>query len=185
MSRAARSAFVRPGRGGIAQLVVARPLLDELDDLELRAVLAHEVSHLTAGDLERLRRRMKVLIGASAVSAFAVVFLTAGDDVAFPVYVAWMFVGLVVGIVLMSLLQRPLEVRADAGAVRLTGDPEHLATALEKSSALSVEVRRQILAGPWRWLLLPFAWKVPSHPKVQDRADRIRGLASSSEPASG
>lgn len=185
MSRTSRSAAVRGARDGAAQLVVSRQLLERLDDVELRCVLAHEVSHLAAGDIERGRRRLTALFVVTTVAVFTVVVVTHGGDVAFPVLVSWVLVALLVALVLMSLLQRPREVLADAGAVALTGDPEHVVSALDAVVALSMERSRQVLAFPWRWLLFPFAWRFPSHPTLQRRTARILALAPATAPGQG
>lgn len=178
LSRSTRAAFVRPGRDDVALLVIAEPLVAQLDDHELRAVLAHEVSHVAAGDLERARRRRWWFMAGGGVLCGLAALVTAGDGIAVPVYVAAVLVGFMIVAVLLSFRQRPLEVRADAGAVRLTGDPEHLVSGLEKTVALTEAARRQVFQGPWGWLLAPLAWRVPSHPKLADRAARIRALAS-------
>ncbi|HLK45110.1 MAG TPA: M48 family metallopeptidase [Acidimicrobiales bacterium] len=178
LSRSTRAAFVRPGRDEAPLLVIAQPLVAALDDLELRAVLAHEVSHVAAGDLERARRRRwSFMVGGGVVCGLAAL-ATEGDGIAAPVYVAGVLVGSMAVAVLLSLRQRPVEVRADAGAARLTGDPEHLVSGLEKTVAHTEAARRQVFDGPWRWLLAPLAWRVPSHPALADRAARIRHLAA-------
>jgi Zn-dependent protease with chaperone function len=184
IDRSARGAYVRMGRGSPPQLTIARPVLDRLDDLELRAVMAHEVSHLAGGDLMRAQRRIATGRVGVVLGTLAVFFLDRGKDIAFPIYLSLEFVGIMVVTVLLSLLQRSREVRADSGAVRLTGDPEHLVTALAKLSAIGRETRRLVFAGPWRVLLLPMAWKLPSHPSVASRTSRIMGVAAASGSAS-
>jgi len=185
MGDASRPAFVRPGRGGSPQLVVSSPFLDQLDDLELRAVLAHEVSHLATGDLDEILGQWLILVAVVGVSGIAAGILSSDSDVALPIYVAGMLVVLRAFAVLLRLGWRRFELRADAGAVRLTRDPDHLVSGLEKATTLVKESRRRVFAGPWRWLLFPLAWRVPSHPKLQDRVARIKGLAASKELAPG
>jgi Zn-dependent protease with chaperone function len=178
-SRTGRGASVRAGRDGTPLLVVSRPLVDRLDDLELRAILAHEISHIVTGDLKRARLRVRLPAVVLCIGLLAAIVLTSGDDVAFPIYISGYFVVFIAAMVALSPLQRPLELRADAGAVRLTLEGEHLVSALEKLTSLSEDSRRQVMSGPWRWLLLPFAWKVPSHPSMQVRTSRIRAISTS------
>ena len=124
-------------------IVVTRGLLDRLDDEELEAVLAHELSHVANRDAfvmtiaaapamigRKLIWGLATLpftadkIGTKVVSAFALLYLL---PVLFVAWIAYAFATLLV----MSI-SRYREYVADRGAAILTGGPEQLMSALQK-----------------------------------------------------
>jgi Zn-dependent protease with chaperone function len=111
-----------PDRSSIA---VTRGLLDLLDDRELEAVLAHELSHIANCDT------MPVTI----VAWYKV--LVRRPKQAAPSAVA------------SATEQDKLDLLADADAVRLTGDPEGLRRALRKLPKDRVGDRLQTLVAAW------------------------------------
>jgi heat shock protein HtpX len=117
---------ITPGRTVVA---VTEGLSRALDDRELEAVLAHEVSHIANRDASVL-----TLVSLPRTVAHALI----GDDSFGYVvlFVVWPL-GLplwALGTVLTLTLSRYREYAADRGAVLLTGAPEHLMSALQKLS---------------------------------------------------
>lgn len=170
------AAFTVGGRSDPA-LVVSDGLLTVLGPREVLGVLAHEVSHLRAGDHALLRVATTIGRVTLALAYLGLLMLLTGLHA--PIRSTAEFVGvlamlLVVPFVVMGLqlaLARSREFDADLGAARLTGDPESLARALE-----TVE----LVCGR-SWQRLPVRrprepWLLRTHPATGDRARRLRRL---------
>ncbi|AGB35925.1 M48 family metallopeptidase [Natronococcus occultus] len=142
------------GRQRSPTIVLTTGLLEELDDDELEAALAHEIAHVANRDLpvvtavaatvaigdrllerERLLRRVLentvliALVTGIGVVVFAVPILVLGV-----VYLAVSAVARTVlgaNAIVLGLFSRTREYAADRGASRLTGNPAALASALE------------------------------------------------------
>jgi Zn-dependent protease with chaperone function len=125
-----------------AVVVVTRGLIDSLDDDELSAVLAHELSHIKNGDI-RLMAAANIFMSAltrlhqnnplklTVVHALMAIAVPA----ILPLALAATFVGhlaLRVGQVSRLLIASSREFIADAEAVQLTKNPAALAAALVK-----------------------------------------------------
>lgn len=170
-------AFATEGRRGTA-IGLTPALLDRLTPREVIAVVAHELSHLAAGDLG-LMRIVSVLGGMmrslAQLGMFLVLFglplsLLFGMPIpwgaAFVLLAApWVITGLTLA------LSRLREHDADAASVALTGDPLALASALVKIEAAT--------RGPW-WLQMfrvevPERWR--THPSTEARVHRLREMA--------
>lgn len=168
------------GSGEEAAIAVTAGLLGSLTRRELWNVLAHEVAHIQHGDLWVMsladfisRMAFSLAWAGQLMLLFNLPFLAAGDAP-----LPWAFVGLaVITPPLMSLLQlglsRSREFDADLGAVELTGDPEGLASALEKL---------ELLTTPWWQRILLPGWRVPepsllrTHPPASQRIARLLQL---------
>ncbi|WP_336327524.1 M48 family metalloprotease [Halovenus sp. HT40] len=149
---APNAAAVR-GPSGEGTIVLTTGLLDELDDEELTAVLAHELAHLTNRDATVMTVAWvlpTVTYYLAIVSAYLLYRLprslaggsSGGDDggaaKAIIVLVATALMTLAVSalfwaasVLVHRLLSRYREFAADRGAAALTGDPAALASALE------------------------------------------------------
>lgn len=151
----ARNAFASGLTLDKGAVTVTRGLLDALDDRELRAVLAHELTHIRNGDA-RLGVVAAVFAGIISLvgemiwrligrGAFRVSSSRRSDGkkggggagalvlVALAVaLLAWLL-----AIALRMALSRNREYLADAGAVELTADPDAMITALRKVAGRS------------------------------------------------
>jgi len=162
-------------------IAVTDSLLRNLEQDELIAVLAHEVSHIRHGDLEvmmiaDLLSRLTSSLSTSGwllLAIFLPVWLL--SDITLP----WLTMTLLLlaplaSTLLQMALSRTREFDADLGAVGLTGDPATLATAL---------VKIEQIGETWWSLLLPArhsdnpAW-TRTHPSTQERVRRLRALAA-------
>jgi heat shock protein HtpX len=163
-------------------LVLSGPYVDRVDDRQLRAVLAHEVVHIAREDLNRVRARIWVLLiiaGAAGIALSALV----GGGLVLPVYGAAGLLAVMVANVGLSTFNRPLERRADLEGALLCNDPAALAGALGVAKAFSDEARRRIYGPrPWRWILSPLSWRMPTHPPMSDRIRRLSELAAIGSP---
>ena len=176
-----------PGRR--PRLHVTQGLLDALDAAELEAVLAHELAHVANRDATVMTvvgtPGTAMLGGARSLASIGFVPVQLGALLAAAV-------GLVAGTG-ATALSRYRELAADAAAVRMTGRPSALASALMKVSGelqlvpaddlraaagrnafnlLPVEVERGTTA---RWLLRrrPIAALASTHPSVEQRVAHL------------
>jgi Zn-dependent protease with chaperone function len=53
-----------------------------------------------------------------------------------------------------------------------------MARALARAHALSDETRLRLFGrSPWRWLLSPLSWRMPTHPPIAKRIARLKSMA--------
>ncbi|MDQ1261873.1 MAG: heat shock protein HtpX [Euryarchaeota archaeon] len=125
-----------------AVVAVTTGIMERLDNNELEAVLAHELTHVK-------NRDMMVMTIATFLSSMAQIlvqwlpFLGGGsrDRDSGSNFIVLFLVSLVVWIVsfiLIRTLSRYREFAADRGAAIMTGQPSHLVTALKKISGFRV-----------------------------------------------
>ena len=157
-------------------------LLRTLNMRELTGVLAHEISHLGNKDLQ-LKSMVNVIFRLSRFFSFAGQFLLF-------LYLPWVLVGeppfswigvilLILSPTLMALMvsafSRTREFEADLEAARLTGDPNGLADALKKLDYYNQGGILAITASSGAGLKY-LQW-LSSHPSIEERIARLRGLA--------
>lgn len=162
-----------------AHIALTDGLLHTLSWRELAGVLAHEIAHIAHGDL-------RVMGMADYVSRLTALFALTAQMLLLISLPAW-FAGMVEvqwpGLLLLMFsphlallaqlgLSRVREFDADLTAVRLTGDPAGLASALS---------RIEQTTRSWRAWLLP-GWGNPepswlrTHPATEERIARLRAL---------
>ncbi len=168
-----------PQRSAIA---ITDGLLRQLTHRELTAVLAHEVSHVRNRDL-------RVMGLADLISRFTHALSLTGQLLLLinlpmilfsDVTINWLLIVLLIfapafsGLAQLAL-SRTREYDADLNAVRLTGDPEGLVSALRKMEQIQ---------GRWLEQIMMPGQKVPdpsilrTHPATEDRVDRLVRLKS-------
>ena len=161
-----------PDNAGIG---VSHSLLDQLDGLEVRGILAHEISHIAAGDITLLT--LSAVVGRLTRGLAAAGLLAAGLTVLFGMrtFPASSLLVLLAAPVAVSLLQLALsrnrEFDADQSAAELTGDPEGLASALCK-----IEHGQRSFLGRMfgaRTRTVPVLFR--THPRTRDRIARLIG----------
>lgn len=174
------------GWGRNAAIAVSDGMLRVLPGRELAAVLAHETSHLRAGDIKLLRlaeaagrlTRMFSLVGLITVAFYlpAATMLGAGVPL---LPLALLIIAPMVGDLLLLKLSRTREFAADAGAAELTGDPVGLMAALDRIATLQDGGWERLLRLPApRWI----NW-IRTHPTTQERLARLREMAPRPKPA--
>ena len=168
-----RAAYVLQ-RKQTAILYLSQPYPGLVDARELRALLAHEVIHIARGDAASGQRRARIVAGVT-VAAFAVVGFTVGSTTTFPLVIAAVLVAERAVLAPLSLTNRRREIRADVEGAALAGDPEALARAIETADAMSRDMRALLYGPPpWSWLLAPVTWRLPTHPQIATRIQRLR-----------
>lgn len=126
------NAFATGRNKSHAVVCVTEQLVKELDDDELDAVLAHELAHVKNRDVAV----MTIASFFSTIAFFIARFGIYGDSSNnhLMVAVAASFVVWIVSSLLLKALSRYREYVADRGAVKITGDPLALASALKTIS---------------------------------------------------
>ena len=192
------NAFATGRDPGHAAVAVTTGLLAIAGERELRGVLAHELSHV---------RNRDTLIGAVAATiGGAISFLAqmaqfqmifgGGDDErgGNPLaLLAGIILAPLAALVIQLAVSRSREYAADTSAARLTGDPEGLASALERIDVAS----RQLSPGRFGRAAAPAPALNPAfahlyiasplrggdvsrlfstHPAIEDRVARLRGM---------
>ena len=162
-------------------IAVTDALLRNLAPRELVGVLAHELSHIRHNDLW--------VIGlADLFSRVAHAFATLGQllllinlplIVLSDYHVSWIAILILllapaVNLLMQLALSRTREFHADLGAVELTGDPQGLASALEKMERYHGSFIEQVLAPGRR---VPDPSLLRTHPHTADRVRRLLELA--------
>lgn len=160
-------------------------LLQNLDDRELLAVLAHEMSHIRNNDLWVMGLADVFSRATSFLSLFGQLLLLVNLPLVWAGSAAinWFAIALLIFAPNLSALaqlalSRTREYDADLNAVRLTGDPQGLARALLKIEKVQ---------GGWLERILLPGRRVPepsllrTHPRTEDRVRRLAELAGQHE----
>ena len=176
------------GRGPKKAVVCCtQGILDVLDDDELRAVLAHELSHV---------RNRDILIGSVAaaiamaitflarIALFGAIFGGGSDDEGgniFGLLAMAILAPLAAGLLQMAL-SRSREYQADASGAQLIGTGEPLARALEKIEAYAKQIPMNVdpalatayIINPLSGRKVNFANLFSTHPPTEERVARLR-----------
>jgi heat shock protein HtpX len=183
-------------------ITVTSGLLRRLDDAELEAVLAHELTHIRNGDVRML---VIAVVIAGVVSFFAeLVFRlmfqggfrwrsgssggdrkgSGGAAIAIIIAVAMIAIAWLLSIVIRFALSRKREYLADAGSVELTKNPDSMITALRK-----IEGRGELEGATSAVMEMcvdnprsGFADLFATHPPIERRIDAIVKFAGGRDP---
>ena len=168
------------GRADQSAIAVTDGLLRVLSSREIVAVLAHEISHVRSNDIWVMGLADMFSRMTSLLSMFGLLLLFVSLPLVMlaEVSVNWFVILLlIVAPNLSSLAQlglsRTREYEADLNAVRLTGDPEAMASAL---------IRIEQVSGAWLERIFLPGRRIPapsllrSHPSTESRIQRLRVL---------
>ena len=171
-----------------AAVAVTEGLLGLLDEDEVEAVLAHELSHV---------RHYDILIGTIAATIAGAIGVIAnmmqfgamfggGRNRVNPLVMIVLAVILPIGAAVIQMaISRNREYMADEGAARLTRHPEWLQSALAKLSNYNAQstVREATQATAHMFIINPFSGKdisfaslFSTHPSTEDRIARLEEL---------
>jgi heat shock protein HtpX len=169
-------------------VAVSTGLLESMNREEIEAVLGHEITHVSNGDMVTLTLIQGVLntfvFFLSRVVGFIVdrtVFRTergTGPGYYITVMVSQIVFGVLASIIVMWFSRRR-EFRADAGSARLLGTPQPMVQALTRLGGLQPGALPQSIAtsgvsGAPGWAAL-----FSSHPPIEERIAALQGRAQS------
>jgi len=169
-----------------AVVAVTEGLLELLDEQEVEAVIAHELSHIKHYDM-LIGTITASISGAIAMLAnFGMFFGGNNEERPNPiVMIALMFIMPMAATVIQMTVSRNREFMADEGAAKMTGHPEWLQSALTK---LDNYARGMVMhdAEPQTahmFIINPFTGKdfsmkqlFSTHPSTQDRVAKLEAL---------
>jgi len=174
-----------PKNGVVA---VTDGILEILTERELRGVLAHEIGHVKNRDI-LVSTIAAAVAGAIAYIAnmlqFTAIFGGGDDDAPNPIAALGLAIIAPIAATLVQLgISRSREYLADETGARLSGDPEALASALEKLERAAHVVPPTISSPSTASLFIvnPFSGMrgmvslFSTHPPMQERVRRLRGM---------
>ena len=138
----APNAFAAGRKPSDSYVAATRGLVELMDQRELEAVMAHEISHIRNRDV-RLMTLAAVMVGVIALMADLLFRVSlfgggrrdnrdGGNVITLVIGIAALVLAPISAALLQASLSRRREYLADASASEITGDPEALATALAK-----------------------------------------------------
>jgi heat shock protein HtpX len=170
-----------------AVVAVTQGILEVLDDEELRAVLAHELSHV---------RNRDILIGSVAaaiataitfvarIAMFGAIFGGGDDDDGGNIFglLALAILAPIAAVLIQMALSRSREFQADASGAHLLGEGEPLARALQKIEAYAKRVPMDVnpaeatlfIINPLTGRQINFAKLFSTHPPTEERIARLQ-----------
>ncbi len=172
-----------------AAVAVTEGLLDLLNEEEIEAVLAHELSHVRHYDI-LIGTIAATIAGAIAwianIMQFGAIFGGRDEESPNPILMLVMSIILPIaaGIIQMAV-SRSREFEADAGAARLTGHPEWLESALVKLEnynrqgilpEATPETAHMFIVNPFTGKDISFANLFRTHPTTEQRIERLEAI---------
>ncbi len=182
------NAFATGRNHSNAAVAVTEGLLEILNDNEVEAVLAHEMSHVKHYDI-LVGTIAATIAGAIAMIANFGMMFGGGNSDNRPnpiVMIALMFLAPLAASIVQMAVSRNREYMADEGAAKLTGNPQWLQSALAKLDNYSRG--HQVLheatpATAHMFIINPFSGKdisfktlFSTHPSTEDRIARLEKL---------
>ena len=168
-----------------AAVAVTEGLLNLLDENEVEAVIAHELSHIKHYDM-LIGTVAATIAGAIGMLANFGMFFGGDRDRPNPiVMIALMIIAPLAATVIQMTISRNREYMADEGAARMTGHPEWLQSGLAKleNYARGIAMHDADPQTAHMFIINPFTGKDMSlknlfrtHPTTQDRIDRLEQL---------
>lgn len=168
------------GRDEQAVVAVTHGLLQHMNNREIAGVLAHELSHIKHKDvwvmgLADVFSRLTNTMGQ--VGQFMLLFSLGSILLGGAALLPWSAVAVLMlapmGSTLLQLaLSRTREYEADIGAVRITGDPAGLASALKKVEKAKKGWLQAVMPGR----KIPEPAMLRTHPPTDERIERLMAL---------
>lgn len=169
-----------------AAVAATTGLMDIMDDKELTAVMAHEMSHVKNYDIRvsMIVFGLACVVGLISDFAFRMMFYGSRrrDNEGSPVGYALILIAAILSPLVATLAQmavsRQREYLADASAVSITRYPEGMIDALKKLQSHSQPMKSQNIAAESMYINNPlrkgfFSNLLSSHPPLEKRIERL------------
>ena len=169
-------------------VAVTTGLLDIMDDKELRAVLAHELSHIRNFDIRvsMITFGLTSIVGLLSDFGLRVLWYSDRDtEDNSPVGMLFVLFVLVlspiVSLIVQLAISRQREYLADASSVSLTGDADSMINALRKLDVHNRPMHQQNVATEAMYISNPLKKSVLSrffstHPPIEARVERLESV---------
>ena len=166
-------------------------LLDVMDDRELEAVMAHEMSHVRNYDIRVSMIAFGLVSAVGILSDIALRMFLFGDDrrrdnndsnpIVMVVGIALIILAPIVATLIQLAISRQREYLADASGSLLTRDPEGLEGALAKLGQYGRPMRRQSTSTAHLFIANPLkpgflSGLFSTHPPLEARIARLKGI---------
>lgn len=173
-----------------AAVAATTGIMQILSERELRGVMAHELAHVKHRDTLISTLSATVAGAISMIANFGLVF-TGGRDENRPnpvVAIAVMILAPLAAMLIQMAISRAREFGADAGGAEISGDPEALASALQKIEAYArgtpLDAAEQHPETAQMMIINPLsgdgmAGLFRTHPATEDRVARLLAMARS------
>jgi heat shock protein HtpX len=172
-----------------AAVAVTEGLLNHLDDNEVAAVIAHELSHVRHYDI-LIATVAATIAGAIAMIAnfmqFAAMFGGGRDGNRNPIVMILLAIVLpIAAMIIQMTISRSREFKADEGAALLTGHPEWLQSALQKLENYAhrstmrnadEQTAHMFIVNPFSGHKVEFANLFRTHPTTEQRVARLEAV---------
>ena len=174
-----------------AAVAVTKGLLEIVDERELRAVLSHELSHVTNHDILIGSIAAGVAMSITFLARFA--FFFGGSDERnnpfgpFAFLFAWILAPIAAALIQMAV-SRSREYQADESGAYLSRDPQALASALQKLEVYSKRIPAPASVGPAEahlFIVNPLTGRnvqfrnlFSTHPPTEARIARLEQIAA-------
>ena len=169
-----------------AAVAATTGLIDIMDDKELTAVMAHEMSHVKNYDIRvsMIVFGLVCMIGLISDLAFRMLFYgnrrrdNEGSPVGYVLILVAAILSPIVAAVAQMAVSRQREYLADASAVNITRYPEGMISALKKLQAHSQPMKSQNVAAEAMYINNPlrkgfFSDLLSTHPPIEKRIERL------------
>ncbi|MBR2753786.1 zinc metalloprotease HtpX [Candidatus Saccharibacteria bacterium] len=183
---AAPNAFATGRDPKHASVAATTGLMDIMDDKELTAVMAHEMSHVKNYDIRvsMIVFGLVCVIGLISDLAFRFMFYgnrrrdNEGSPVGYVLVLIAAFLSPLVATIAQMAVSRQREYLADASAVNITRYPEGMIDALKKLQSHSQPMKSQNIAAESMYINDPlkkgfFNNLLSSHPPIEKRIERL------------
>jgi heat shock protein HtpX len=170
-----------PKRSAVA---VTRGITKLLSEDELRGVLAHELAHVRNRDI--LITSVAATIGGAITYLGYMLLFLGGDDDESPLgliaSLALVILAPIAATIIQLAISRQREYSADATGAEISGNPESLASALERleegAKAIPMQVNQ---ASEPLYIVKPFSGRgiaslFSTHPPIEERVRRLRQM---------
>ncbi|MFZ4553145.1 MAG: zinc metalloprotease HtpX [Betaproteobacteria bacterium] len=173
-----------------AAVAATTGIMQILSERELRGVMAHELAHVKHRDT-LISTLSATVAGAISMIANFGLFFTGGRDENRPnpvVAIAVMILAPLAAMLIQMAISRAREFGADAGGAEISGDPEALASALQKIEAYArgtpLDAAEQHPETAQMMIINPLsgdgmAGLFRTHPATEDRVARLLAMARS------
>lgn len=165
-------------------------IMEVMDDRELEAVMAHEISHVRNYDIRVSMIAFGLVSAIGLLSDIAMRMMFFGGDnrnnsnpIILIVGVILIILAPIIALLVQMAVSRQREYLADASGVLTTRDSEGLARALEKLQTYGRPMQQQNSASAHLFFSNPlksgfFSKIMSTHPPLEDRIARLRGNAN-------